>query len=187
MLYLPRGTIHQAVAQEEGSTHLTLSTYQRWTWGDLASSMLRTALESKGQVGTGGGGGAEEGRGFGGGRRAGEHMSRMGCLEGPFTSAYATSRQSAACDTAFGVFTLSAMQGSSRLSPLPPVVQIEGMALPIELRRGMPRGFLFDCGLQVCVGGVRGRQLSSTSLAAGACVSGQQQLHCPTRNMSTTE
>lgn len=67
VLYLPRGTIHQAVAQEEGSTHLTLSTYQRWTWGDLASSMLRTALESKGQVGTGGAGGAEEGRVFEGG------------------------------------------------------------------------------------------------------------------------
>ena len=69
MLYLPRGTIHQAVAQEEGSTHLTLSTYQRWTWGDLASSMLRTALESKGQVGAGGAEGAEEGRGFEGGQQ----------------------------------------------------------------------------------------------------------------------
>ena len=33
MLYLPRGTVHQAVAQTEDSSHLTLSTYQRWTLG----------------------------------------------------------------------------------------------------------------------------------------------------------
>jgi hypothetical protein len=30
VLYLPRGTIHQAIATDEGSTHLTISTYQNW-------------------------------------------------------------------------------------------------------------------------------------------------------------
>lgn len=33
VLYLPRGTVHQAVAQSEDSSHLTLSSYQRWTLG----------------------------------------------------------------------------------------------------------------------------------------------------------
>lgn len=33
VLYLPRGTVHQAVAQTEDSSHLTLSSYQRWTLG----------------------------------------------------------------------------------------------------------------------------------------------------------
>ncbi|KAA8586368.1 hypothetical protein FQN60_000204 [Etheostoma spectabile] len=37
LLYFPRGTIHQAStpAGVDHSTHLTLSTYQRMTWGDL--------------------------------------------------------------------------------------------------------------------------------------------------------
>ncbi|XP_042355741.1 ribosomal oxygenase 2 isoform X2 [Plectropomus leopardus] len=37
LLYFPRGTIHQAdtPAGTEHSTHLTLSTYQRMSWGDL--------------------------------------------------------------------------------------------------------------------------------------------------------
>uniref|UniRef100_A0A3P8VAR8 Bifunctional lysine-specific demethylase and histidyl-hydroxylase n=1 Tax=Cynoglossus semilaevis TaxID=244447 RepID=A0A3P8VAR8_CYNSE len=37
LLYFPRGTIHQAStpAGVEHSTHLTLSTYQRMSWGDL--------------------------------------------------------------------------------------------------------------------------------------------------------
>ena len=43
VLYMPRGTIHQAVAQDRGSTHLTISTYQRWTWGDLAATVLQGA------------------------------------------------------------------------------------------------------------------------------------------------
>ena len=50
MLYLPRGTVHQAVAQEGGSTHLTLSTYQNWTWGSLAACVVHTALDSQGEV-----------------------------------------------------------------------------------------------------------------------------------------
>lgn len=35
MLYMPRGCIHQAVAQEGDSAHLTISTYQRWSFADL--------------------------------------------------------------------------------------------------------------------------------------------------------
>lgn len=36
LLYLPRGVVHQALAQESGhSLHLTFSTYQRHTWRDL--------------------------------------------------------------------------------------------------------------------------------------------------------
>ncbi len=35
MLYLPRGTVHHAAAQEVDSAHLTISTYQRWTHADL--------------------------------------------------------------------------------------------------------------------------------------------------------
>jgi lysine-specific demethylase/histidyl-hydroxylase NO66 len=44
VLYMPRGVIHQAAAQQEDSTHLTISTYQRWTWGDLASSVIQQAI-----------------------------------------------------------------------------------------------------------------------------------------------
>ena len=33
VLYLPRGTVHQARAQTRASSHVTLSTYQRWTYG----------------------------------------------------------------------------------------------------------------------------------------------------------
>jgi len=35
VLYLPRGTVHQARAQTQASSHVTLSTYQRWTYGRL--------------------------------------------------------------------------------------------------------------------------------------------------------
>ncbi|EFJ41937.1 hypothetical protein VOLCADRAFT_107490 [Volvox carteri f. nagariensis] len=48
VLYVPRGIPHQAVAQEEGSCHLTISTYQRWTWGDLAVKLLETARDAQG-------------------------------------------------------------------------------------------------------------------------------------------
>ncbi|GLI67008.1 hypothetical protein VaNZ11_011104 [Volvox africanus] len=48
VLYVPRGTVHQAVAQEEGSCHLTISTYQRWTWGDLAGKLIETARDTVG-------------------------------------------------------------------------------------------------------------------------------------------
>lgn len=39
VLYMPRGTVHQAQSQE-GSSHLTLSAYQRWNYGALASVLL---------------------------------------------------------------------------------------------------------------------------------------------------
>jgi hypothetical protein len=35
MLYFPRGWIHQANATDEDSTHITVSTYQDWSWGTL--------------------------------------------------------------------------------------------------------------------------------------------------------
>jgi hypothetical protein len=54
VLYLPRGTVHQAAAQQRDSAHLTISTYQRWSQGDLAATLL--------QVGWGVGG-----KGLGGG------------------------------------------------------------------------------------------------------------------------
>jgi hypothetical protein len=38
---MPRGTIHQAVAGSEGSSHVTLSTYQNWAIGDFALRMLQ--------------------------------------------------------------------------------------------------------------------------------------------------
>ena len=46
MLYMPRGTIHQAVAQEADSVHLTISTYQRWNHGELASRVMSHAAAS---------------------------------------------------------------------------------------------------------------------------------------------
>lgn len=33
MLYFPRGWIHQANATHEDSVHVTVSTYQDWSWG----------------------------------------------------------------------------------------------------------------------------------------------------------
>jgi lysine-specific demethylase/histidyl-hydroxylase NO66 len=44
VLYLPRGTIHQAVAQSEDSGHLTISTYQRWSAADLLQYTVSVAL-----------------------------------------------------------------------------------------------------------------------------------------------
>jgi len=46
VLYMPKGTIHQALAQNEDSVHLTISTYQQWTWGDLASAVLDETLSA---------------------------------------------------------------------------------------------------------------------------------------------
>ena len=43
MLYMPRGTIHQAQAQQEDSVHLTISTYQRWTHAELLQRWLGAA------------------------------------------------------------------------------------------------------------------------------------------------
>ncbi|XP_034540170.1 ribosomal oxygenase 2 isoform X2 [Notolabrus celidotus] len=46
LLYFPRGTIHQAStpAGVHHSTHLTLSTYQRMSWGDLLSDVTPSML-----------------------------------------------------------------------------------------------------------------------------------------------
>eukprot|EP00803_Ostreobium_quekettii_P009229 evm.model.scf_368.8 EVM.evm.TU.scf_368.8 scf_368:75707-77381(-) len=44
VLYVPRGIVHQAVAQDGASVHLTISTYQRWTWGDLAATVVQGAV-----------------------------------------------------------------------------------------------------------------------------------------------
>jgi len=51
-LYMPRGTVHQAVAVEGAdSDHLTISTYQRCSYADLATHVLQV------KRGPGGGGG----------------------------------------------------------------------------------------------------------------------------------
>ena len=39
VLYLPRGTVHQARAQTQASSHVTLSTYQRWTYGGFGQTL----------------------------------------------------------------------------------------------------------------------------------------------------
>ncbi|PSC74527.1 bifunctional lysine-specific demethylase and histidyl-hydroxylase MINA [Micractinium conductrix] len=44
VLYMPRGTIHQACAQDQGSAHLTISTYQRWSAADLLQYTVSVAL-----------------------------------------------------------------------------------------------------------------------------------------------
>lgn len=44
-LYMPRGTVHQAVAVEGAdSDHLTISTYQRCSYADLATHVLQVGL-----------------------------------------------------------------------------------------------------------------------------------------------
>eukprot|EP00698_Gefionella_okellyi_P005327 TRINITY_DN14849_c0_g1_i1.p1 TRINITY_DN14849_c0_g1~~TRINITY_DN14849_c0_g1_i1.p1 ORF type:complete len:447 (+),score=103.78 TRINITY_DN14849_c0_g1_i1:82-1422(+) len=50
VLYFPRGTIHHActlkdAAADEGSTHVTISTYQNHSWGALLTEVLPRALE----------------------------------------------------------------------------------------------------------------------------------------------
>jgi hypothetical protein len=41
VLYMPRGTVHQATAQTVDSSHLTISTYQRCSYADLATHLLQ--------------------------------------------------------------------------------------------------------------------------------------------------
>jgi hypothetical protein len=41
---MPRGTIHQAAAQSLGSSHLTISTYQRWSAADAVQHAVSVAL-----------------------------------------------------------------------------------------------------------------------------------------------
>ncbi|XP_051242380.1 ribosomal oxygenase 2 isoform X2 [Dicentrarchus labrax] len=49
LLYFPRGTIHQAstTAGVDHSTHLTLSTYQRMSWGDLLLDIFPSLLSDR--------------------------------------------------------------------------------------------------------------------------------------------
>jgi lysine-specific demethylase/histidyl-hydroxylase NO66 len=42
-LYMPRGTVHQAEAVTEDSAHLTISTYQRCSYADLAMHVLQVS------------------------------------------------------------------------------------------------------------------------------------------------
>ncbi|WIA29285.1 hypothetical protein OEZ86_011790 [Tetradesmus obliquus] len=44
VLYMPRGTVHQAAAQTGDSSHLTISTYQRCSYADLATHLLQSSL-----------------------------------------------------------------------------------------------------------------------------------------------
>lgn len=44
VLYMPRGTIHKATTSTDASVHLTLSTYQHYTYYDLLRVMLNNAL-----------------------------------------------------------------------------------------------------------------------------------------------
>lgn len=41
VLYMPRGTVHQATAQSSDSSHITISTYQRCSYADLATHLLQ--------------------------------------------------------------------------------------------------------------------------------------------------
>jgi len=45
LLYIPRGVIHQARATTDFSTHLTISTYQAQSWGDLLEAAVPSAIE----------------------------------------------------------------------------------------------------------------------------------------------
>ncbi len=47
VLYMPRGTVHQAVAQQDASTHLTISTYQNHSVGTLAQAVLHSAMQGQ--------------------------------------------------------------------------------------------------------------------------------------------
>jgi hypothetical protein len=43
VLYLPRGTIHAATTDDESaSCHVTISTYQQWSFATLAQHLLQT-------------------------------------------------------------------------------------------------------------------------------------------------
>lgn len=46
VLYMPRGTVHQAQANQGGSSHLTLSAYQRWNFATLATTLLACMAEN---------------------------------------------------------------------------------------------------------------------------------------------
>jgi ribosomal protein L16 Arg81 hydroxylase len=45
VLYLPRGFVHEAVAQDSSSSHITVSTYQHHTQLNLAQRVLAMSLE----------------------------------------------------------------------------------------------------------------------------------------------
>lgn len=46
MLYLPRGTIHEAAAQDRFSTHVTISLYQHYNYKAVVNRLLRPLVET---------------------------------------------------------------------------------------------------------------------------------------------
>ena len=46
MLYLPRGTIHEAVSQSQFSTHVTISVYQHYNMKKLLTNLILRLLDS---------------------------------------------------------------------------------------------------------------------------------------------
>eukprot|EP01012_Entosiphon_sulcatum_P067305 TRINITY_DN9692_c0_g1_i1.p1 TRINITY_DN9692_c0_g1~~TRINITY_DN9692_c0_g1_i1.p1 ORF type:complete len:481 (-),score=93.82 TRINITY_DN9692_c0_g1_i1:8-1450(-) len=46
MLYLPRGVIHYAKTSEIHSLHMTVSTYQKWSWSDFLQTALPLAVDA---------------------------------------------------------------------------------------------------------------------------------------------
>ena len=46
MLYLPRGTIHEAVSQSQFSTHVTISVYQNYNMKKLSTNFIPRLLDS---------------------------------------------------------------------------------------------------------------------------------------------
>ena len=49
VLYVPRGVVHQAAAEEAGSCHLTVSTYQHWTVGNLLGEVIKVRRRRAGR------------------------------------------------------------------------------------------------------------------------------------------
>lgn len=47
VLFIPRGHIHEAVALSDGSSHVTVSTYQQWTWMQMATSVMKAWNEGR--------------------------------------------------------------------------------------------------------------------------------------------
>jgi mannose-6-phosphate isomerase-like protein (cupin superfamily) len=46
-LYFPRGVVHQACTSNDHSTHLTLSSYQKFAWFDFLSNAFQSTLEAE--------------------------------------------------------------------------------------------------------------------------------------------
>lgn len=138
VLYMPRGTIHHAVAGIQGSSHLTLSTYQHWTWGELAQRVLqvghgkcRIALPCACDA---------------------TNLQYRRCIW--FVTSVATSIPAPTPLSRAGPVGASPKPHPPAASLAPLQVasasQHEGegvTSLPLALRQGLPHGFLRDCGL----------------------------------------